>query len=188
MSNMSKYQNNYWYPLVANYQNGEYCKGCGKSYDSKSFSNKFNGLVIDKINNDHDHTIKNNKVEDFQLLCRSCNMIKNPVRKPDESEMTTSEKTNRRAEKPLMEWLMKKLRNGEKILWSYFVAEGSYKFDISPETIERRYYKKYFLAESSPFALDIDQLENTYIILKMMDKPNLHLDIDPHTPTPSLRN
>ena len=184
MSNMSKYQNNYWYPRVANHQYGEYCRGCGISPDSKNLNHEFKGLVIDKINNDHDHTIKNNTVKDFQLLCYSCNRIKNPPNNPKELVMTSSEATNRRAEKPLMEWLMSKLRKGETVSWKYFVAEGSYKFDISPETIEDRYCKKYFQADSSPFALYTNELNTTYCILKKMENAKTTLDIKTPTPTP----
>lgn len=179
MSNCSHYQNNYWYPKVANDQYGEYCRGCGISADSGSFTSKFSGLVLDKINNDGDHTIKNNTVSDFQLLCYSCNRIKNPSKKPFNGELTKSEQTNLRAEKPLFEWLMSMLNEGKEVKYSYFVAEGSYKFDISPETIERRYYKKYLSpdAESSPFGLFTTHLNVSYIILKYRDNPKVNLDI-----------
>lgn len=185
MSNCSKYQNNYWYEKVANNQYGEFCKGCGIS-NSSNWNNKiFTGLVLDKINNDGNHTIKDNLVSDFQLLCRSCNNIKNPAIKPEDREMTQSENTNQRAEKPLFEWLMGLIRQGKIIKWSWFVAEGSFKFDISPETIERRYYKKYFLSDSSPFGLTTDDRDQTIIILKNRES-KIPLDIDTATPTPSL--
>lgn len=193
MSNCSKYQNNYWFPKVAEAQHGEYCRGCGLSHESKGFCDR-NGeprkiiLVLDKINNDGNHTIKDNVISDFQILCMSCNKVKNPSKKPEELELTQSEKTNKRAEKPLFEWLMGLLREGKEIKWSWFVAEGSFKFDISPETIERRYYKKYFLSDSSPFGLWDNHFDQTYVILKNMDIPKTTLDINPHTPTPSLRD
>lgn len=189
MSNMSKYQNNYWFPKVADFYHGEYCRGCGISSESNWKGREFTGLRIDKINNDGNHTIKDNDVTDFQLLCVSCNRVKNPVKKPSEREMTSSEETNRRAEKPLMEWLMQRLRDNQKTSWKFFVSEGSYLYDISPETIERRYYKKYFVAPSAPFGLDMDERQETIIVLKKReDKPKSNLDIDPHTPTPFLRD
>lgn len=179
MSNCNPYQHNHWYPLVANYQHGEYCRGCGKSHTWKNFT----GLVLDKINNDGNHTIKDNLVTDFQLLCKSCNKIKNPSRRPVDLEQTQSEHTNQRAEKPLFEWLMHMLNEGKEVKYSYFVSEGSFRFDISPETIERRYYKKYLSpeAESSPFGLWTNHFDVTFIILKYRDNPKVNLDI-------SLRN
>lgn len=194
MSNCSKYQNNYFFPRVAEDQHGEYCRGCGISYDSKNFKDK-NGnsrevnLVLDKINNDGDHTIKNNTSKDFQILCMSCNRIKNPSKKPEELELTQSEKTNMRVEKALFEWLMFLLKSGKRIKYSWFVSNGSLEFDISPETIERRYYKKYLSPEleNSPFELWVDPDDKqTYVILKDMDNPKTNLDIDTLTPTPSL--
>ena len=180
MSNCSKYQNNYWYPKVAEYQHGEYCKGCGISFDSKNFKDRHCNpriveLRLDKINNDNNHTIKDNIISDFQLLCISCNRIKNPSKQPKDLELTASEQTNRRAEKPLFEWLMSLLRAGNEVKYSYFVSEGSFKFDISPETIERRYFKKYLSADavSSPFGLWSNNFDVTYIILKHMDNPNI---------------
>lgn len=182
---MSSYQRNYWYSKVAEKQHGEYCLGCGISKDSKWKNKTFTGLRVDKINNDGNHTISDNSVNDFQLLCISCNRIKNPIHEPNtDLEMTQSERTNKRAEKPLMEWLYSMLKEGKSIKWSWFVAEGSFKFDISPETIERRYMKKYFQSDSSPFEFDLDHWDQTIIILKNLDNPKINLDIDTHTPTP----
>lgn len=154
MSNMSKYQHNYWYPKIAEKQHGEYCVGCGISPDSNWKDRKFTGLRIDKINNDGNHTIVDNTVNDFQLMCASCNLTKNHPRRPvdnSELQMTASEKKNHAVEKPLMDWLFQRIQNGERTSFKFFVAEGSYLFDISPKTIKERYYIKYFEAPSAPF-------------------------------------
>jgi len=187
---MSSYQRIYWYSKVAEKQGGEFCKGCGISVNSNWKNKKIKMLVIDKINNNGNHSITDNTVSDFQLLCTGCNRIKNPSKKPEDLEQTQSEKTNRRAEKPLMEWVMAMLRSGKTVTWKYIVSEGSYKFDISPETIQRRYYKKYFApeCESSPFAMHTDLLGETTVYLKNMDNPKVNLDIDPITPTPLIND
>lgn len=160
MSNMNSYQRKYWYPRVASSQLGEYCRGCGISKDSDWKGHPFTGLRIDKVNNDGNHTIVDNSVEDFQLLCISCNSTKNCYRnRPDDEfdlRMTASEKKNRHAEKPLMEWLFKMLLKGDEVTWKYFVSEGSFKFDISKTTINDRYYTKYFESSSGPFELYYD--------------------------------
>lgn len=187
MSNCSKYQNNFWFPKVAEAQKGEYCAGCGIAEDHTWKDKEFTGLVLDKINNDGNHTIKDNTVKDFQLLCISCNKVKNPSKAPDSLIKTQSEKTNQRVEKPLFDWLMHLLRDGKRVKWSWFIANGSHDFDISPDTIEKRYYKKYLSPEleNSPFVLWVDPNDEiTYIILKNKDNPKTTLDT--HTPTPSL--
>ena len=185
---MSKYQRNYWYPKVAERQHGEYCNGCGISIESIWKNRQFSGLIVDKINNDGNHNICDNKVDDFQLLCRTCNNIKNPTgSKPIVREMSESESTNRRAEKPLMEWLYDMISKGEQVTWNFFVAEGSFKFDISPETIDRRYYKKYFEAPSAPFELKHDmEIGKDIIVFKAREGKHVVLDFDTHTPTISL--
>ncbi len=111
---------------------------------------------MDKINNDGNHTMADNEVIYFQLLCISCNRIKNPSKPPIDEQslhLTNSERKNHNAEKPLMEWLFKKLQNSEDVTLKYFIAEGSFKFDISPYTIKTRYFEKYFTAPSGPFEL-----------------------------------
>lgn len=183
MGNASSYQRNYFYPKVAALQAGEYCKGCGISKDSKFYQRQKNGLLtirnftglrLDKINNDGNHNICDNEPEDFQLLCISCNLIKNPRGHTPiiNREMSHSEHTNKRAEKPLMDWLYLMLEKGETVTWKYFVSEGAYKFDISVKTIKERYYEKYFEAPSGPFKLLHDQkLGEDIIILKKRDDP-----------------
>ncbi len=169
MTNTSKYQRYYWLPRVAELQHGEYCKGCGFSKDSKWFIRNrttgklelrlFTGIRLDKINNDGNHTVTDNEAKDFQILCISCNRIKNPSIQPqDESSLhlTGSERKNRSAEKPLHEWLFRDIKAGKEITYAYFVSEGSFQFDVSPYTIETRYYKKYFKAPSAPFETWLD--------------------------------
>ena len=192
MGNANSYQRKYWYSRVAEYQAGEYCKGCGISKDSEWLEHPFTGLRLDKINNDGNHTVTDNIVSDFQLLCISCNLIKNHPRNVPTDEITlqetASERKNRKAEKPLFEWLFDLIQQGKTVTWKYFVAEGSFKFDISPYSIETRYYKKYFLAPSAPFELYQDDLKGDMIqfkesfLLKQRDKVNL--DIVSSTPTP----
>lgn len=176
---------------MANYYHGEFCNGCGISQESNWPNKEFTGLVLDKINNDKNHTIKDNKVNDFQLLCKSCNNIKNPVSKPEDPDvlqMTQSEKKNMNFEKPLIEWIIAMLNDGKKVTWDFVVSEGSQLFDGSPETIERRYYKKWFKPEaiSSPVALDVDENKKTIVVFRKREKSKIALDIDPHTPTPSI--
>lgn len=194
MTNMSSYQRHHWYPLVAEDQHGEYCRACGISKNSNWKDHPFTGLRVDKINNDGNHNICDNTSTDFQLLCISCNLIKNhPSRPVNESDlqMTQSERKNLQAEKPLMEWLFSRIQKGSKTGYKWFVAEGSYLFDVSPKTIDERYFKKYFEAESAPFELYYDeQVGKDFIRFKeswmLKNKHVVNLDIVGKTPTPSL--
>lgn len=98
MANMSTYQRDNKYPSVAareillryfdKYPRvcniGEYCRGCGQEIrKNKGTINKQTGeeypqAEIDHINNNN----SNNKLTNLQLLCRSCNRIKNPSKTP----------------------------------------------------------------------------------------------------------
>lgn len=180
MANMNKHQRNYWYPLVMANQHGEYCKGCGISPSSDWSNRTIKTLDIDRIDNSGIHSISESKVDDFQLLCRSCNTAKNPPHKKPEREQTQSEFTNGRVEKPFIEWVIQKLREEDDITWKYVVSEGSFLFDISPETIERRYYKKYFSpdARSSPIGLDMNEREETIVVLKSREEPRQKLNVN----------
>lgn len=169
MANMSAYQRSYWYPRIAEKQGGEFCNHCGAMLETLQKHDR--KLIIDKINNDGNHTIEYNTIEDFQLLCKPCNKLKDPFKKTENLPKTQSEATNHRAEKPLMRWLFDLVHSGKTITYKWFVAEGSYKFDVSPKTIDNQWYTKYFESESGPFALEADELKGDIVILKKRDKP-----------------
>lgn len=181
MGGASKHQKEFFYPKVVNLQHGEYCKGCGFSSESKNFKDKsrnprkFTGLILDKINNDHNHNICDNESEDFQILCIVCNGIKNPrgKSKPENNlRMTYSERKNKNAEKPMMNELKTRLEAGEVIPWKQWVCDAAFDFDVSTEpTIEERYYAKYFKSKNGPFELYYDNFDTAFIKLKNKD-PN----------------
>ena len=66
---LNKRQRDFLYPQIVKKQGGEYCKGCGKSIDKI----QENLLMIDHIDNNN----SNNILDNLQLLCRACNIIKN---------------------------------------------------------------------------------------------------------------
>ncbi len=95
---MNKQQRDYWYPKIVFVKFGEFCSGCGvKPFPSYArvlpeipilisklkMHYWINGtksrklctiLYIDHIDNDD----SNNSLDNFQLLCPSCNVVKNP--------------------------------------------------------------------------------------------------------------
>lgn len=68
------------YPEVVEKQHGEFCNGCGKNVFHNPYSKlpKWTCVIlyIDHIDNDKTH----NDIENYQLLCPTCNRIKNPKR------------------------------------------------------------------------------------------------------------
>ena len=68
----------------------------------------------------------------------------------------------------MMEWLYAMLKDGKEIEWNWFIAEGSYKFDILEKTIKGGYLTKYFKAPSAPFELYVnhEKSDGTYIRFK----------------------
>ena len=176
MGNASKHQLDYWNAALTKKYGLIFCACCGFSEDNAhqfktkdKHSRKFTGLIVDKINNDGNHNIIDNVVEDFQHLCHSCNTWKNPrgKQKPEKLKMTLSEKKNKNAEKPMMEDLKLRLEAGEIIEWDQWVCDAAFEYDVSVEpTIKERYYAKYFKSRKGPFALYTGNFDKEYIGLK----------------------
>lgn len=85
----------YWYPKVIEKQHGEFCLGCGKSiyHDIKSKLQAWlcTILFIDHIDNNPENTF----IENLQLLCPSCNKIKNPSKRDSIEERTKTPEMKR---------------------------------------------------------------------------------------------
>lgn len=113
-----------------------FCRGCGKEV----FKDKEPKALVDHIDNDSSHNISKN----IQILCRSCNRIKNPSKTFQPPKvLTQSEATNLRVEDAWREWITNKCAFApEGIEVDEAISSGSELFKISPETIERRYLKK----------------------------------------------
>ena len=96
--------------------------------------------IIDHIDNNPD----NNKVENHQILCRSCNRRKNPKRHRNRVIHTASEQTNKRAEHPWRKWVINKIMaSTDGFSVDEAIYSGAELFDISPDTIDRRYLPKF---------------------------------------------
>lgn len=114
-----------------------FCKGCGKEV----FKDKEPKALIDHIDNDSSNNLSIN----IQVLCRSCNKIKNPNKSFEPRKIQTqSEFTNLRVEDAWRNWVADKVltSNGEGFPIDDIINAGAELFDCSPETIERRYMKK----------------------------------------------
>jgi len=114
-----------------------FCEGCGKEV----YYNIEPKAIVDHIDNDESHNLSIN----IQILCRSCNRIKNPSKTFEPAKvLTQSESTNLRVEDAWRIWVSDKVlnSNGEGYPVEDAINAGAELFDCSPETIERRYMKK----------------------------------------------
>lgn len=114
-------------------RNGEYCKHCG-------VSGKMKQLVIDHIDNDN----CNNQMDNYQLLCRTCNYLKNPRRPVDsvcENESSEpSELQINRTKEPQFKRLIGQMVNeseNNKVPENEIINSCAEILDLSPVTIKR---------------------------------------------------
>ena len=121
-----------WYSYISN-RDGEYCKCCGKLSSEGQ-------LILDHIDNNP----SNNSPENFQILCRACNFLKNPRRPLDLCENTEScLKTNRTKEPEFKAFVYAEMENaksketGFAISENYLVNSGAEKVGLSPVTTKR---------------------------------------------------
>lgn len=158
----------YWYTIIVEKQYGDFCKGCGKN----CFHNPYTKLpqwtckilYLDHIDNDPSNTIK----ENLQLLCPSCNRIKNPKREEPvpERPFTPEMAKNTKFEGPYRRWIMSEVLENGGIPFANAVDGGAERFGMSPETT-RKWIRKMisdegnygFYDDSVVFKKDIPILE-----------------------------
>ena len=135
MSRMSKELHDKLYPILIK-NNGAYCALCHK-LESET---KEKLLVIDHRNNDN----SDNRLENLQLLCRSCNFIKNPedeITELSESETDLALKKNEVMEKEFRRWIYGHVLEMGKVLLKDAIYGGAEIVGGSPATTTR-YIKK----------------------------------------------
>jgi len=140
---------------------GEYCNWCGLEPYQLEKLGRDGLLCIDHIDNNN----SNNVIENMQFLCKSCNRMKNPIKSVlvNHVAKTQSEITNEK-EELWRDWVMEKVRGTGRVLIEDVIYAGAELFGVSPETIERRWYKKI----TSSAGLFIETVENTqdYLVFK----------------------
>lgn len=117
MTRLSKAQRDRFYPsviireIILNHFDkfqtvcniGEYCRGCGREVTKEEEPDKQQG-ILDCIDNSGDHSTLTN----LQLLCKSCNAIKNPrqpIKKPQFHSIKSSrEKIDSEKYQPAFLW------------------------------------------------------------------------------------
>jgi len=112
-------------------RDGEYCKGCGKLSSEGQ-------LVIDHRDNNN----RNNNSSNIQLLCRSCNYLKNPRRPVDlcvrnSESLETEIQINRTKEPQFKRYVGQRVNEEGKVPEFDLINSGAEILDISPETTKR---------------------------------------------------
>lgn len=121
-----------WYPKVVEKQHGEFCLGCGKSHLGNWTCSI---LYIDHIDNNPANTV----IKNLQLLCPSCNRIKNPkkIDRVPERPYTPEMAKNTKYEGPWRSWISKTVIENGGIPFINAVDGGAEKYGLSPETTRK---------------------------------------------------
>jgi hypothetical protein len=122
-----------YYTMVAK-RDGEYCRGCQVLSQEKP-------LVLDHINNNN----RDNRPENFQLLCRHCNYMKNPRREPldmcvnewESGDMPAELQINRTKEPQFKQYLASEILENGQVSQKEIVNSSAELLDLSPITIGR---------------------------------------------------
>jgi len=137
MANMNKKTRDQIYPLVVEKQKGEYCVLCNIEPWILKEQGKSPILFIDHINNNN----SDNRMANYQLLCRSCNTKKNhpSLGEPFARTATPEMITGKKDEADFRRWVAGHYMENENIglEYSFLVNSGAEFVGCSPETIKR---------------------------------------------------
>jgi len=139
MSNMNKRTRDRLYPIISN-RDGNYCKCCGKLPRDVQ-------LVLDHRDNDN----TNNTHTNLQILCKSCNYLKNPRNVSldmcvsnnyvdlEESSMAK----NKRTEPIFREFVLEEIdySDCQMLEWNEVIDMSAEKVGLSQMTVERHLKK-----------------------------------------------
>ncbi|HYL66188.1 MAG TPA: HNH endonuclease signature motif containing protein [Nitrosopumilaceae archaeon] len=154
---MNKKQRNFWYPKIVAKQGGEFCLGCGLIKEKTSDQI----LLIDHKDNIKNHNI----IENLQLLCRTCNRIKNPSKIVQyERPMTPEMIKNVRGEAKFRHWLVNKILENHSILLVEAKFGGAEVCGLGPDTIAK--YIGKVVSNEGWYTIDQDNNGEEIIVFK----------------------
>ena len=119
------------YSFIAK-RDGEYCSCCGVLSHERQ-------LVVDHKDNNN----KNNDYENLQLLCRTCNYLKNPrpenfgVSENIEINHESELETNRKKEPQFRKYVSHQINERNQVPWKDLMFSGAEIHSLSPATVER---------------------------------------------------
>lgn len=160
MSRMNSRTRKKLYPIIAK-RDGEICRVCHILATEKQ-------LVLDHMNNDN----SDNSLNNLQLLCKSCNYLKNPRKQPvdnlcvrvceEERPLTPEMVENRRKEPRFRRWLFGKILKDGKIRYEEAVDAGAEYIQASTETVKR--YLRKMTSSEGMYAIQNDAQGYPYVV------------------------
>jgi len=150
VSNMNGITRKKLYQLLVK-RDGEYCKCCGKLPHEAS-------LVIDHRDNNNN----NNTLTNLQILCRTCNFIKNPRNRPldlcvnnkSNSDNESCIAINRKKEPLFKEFICNEIDRKDAVNLNEIINDAAAKVDISQVTA-KRYLDKLTANEGELMLVDL---------------------------------
>jgi len=163
MANKNKETRDREYPLIIEKQRGEYCVMCKIEPWILKEQGKSPILFIDHINNNN----SDNRMSNYQLLCRSCNTKKNHPTLAEPFTRTASPEmiTGKKYEADFRRWVAGQFMENENIglEHNYLINSGAEFVGCSPVTI-KRYLSK--MTSSNGIYEWFDKMGSVVMVLK----------------------
>ena len=160
LQHLNKRQRDELYPQILAKQDGEFCNICGLSLRQLELWGRTKQLVIDRIDNNSDY-----RIENCQLICKSCNRKKNPHRLVVyQRELTPEMIKNIKGEPTFRRWLVGQICTHRHISYEDTVSSGAEFCGLSTETIKR--YMRKLLSKEGMYELGWAQNQEIHIYEK----------------------
>lgn len=163
MANKNKDARDREYPLIVQRQHGEYCMMCKIEPWMLVEQGRSPTLCIDHINNND----SDNRLDNYQLLCKSCNTKKNhpTLEEPFARSATPEMIRGKKYESDFRRWVAGHYMENENIglHYDYLINTGAEIVECSTETI-KRYLNK--MTSSAGIYEWFDKMGSTVMVLK----------------------
>lgn len=163
MANMNKQTRDQLYPQIVQKQHGEFCIMCKIEPWILKEQGRSPILCIDHINNNNN----DNRMANYQLLCKSCNTKKNhpTLEEPFTRSATPEMIRGKKFESDFRRWVAGQYMENENIglEYNYLVNTGAEIVECSPETI-KRYLNK--MTSSAGMYEWFDKMGSVVMVLK----------------------
>ena len=138
MANINKDKRDQLYPIIVIKQFGEYCVRCKRDPFILDQLGRSSLLVIDHINNDN----TDNRLENLQFLCVSCNTKKNnPVHEPTKRDMPGEYDISKANEGKFRAYVFGRVLLETAIERKGLIADGAEFVGCSPQAIKNYLFK-----------------------------------------------
>lgn len=135
---LNKRQHDYWADQITSKQGGYFCYWCGVRPLTLQKHGKDPNLLIDHEDNNQNHNV----LENLWWICRGCNRRKNPHKQHEPKRVLTQSESTNKKEKPWRSWVMEFVMDEGSFTTDEATYSGAEVFDVSPDTIDRRWLPK----------------------------------------------